>query len=860
MPDVEPLRFPSREGRPSQQDQADLQAVCSGRRRTCALLNSPLPCVNNAVYHIQELKMTVENWCQQSGKYPPKINQDKHQYSKTLRFQSRDSDTESVTSTELFVEGIAISARESCPLSPLLKKINDVLGEVVYLIERLEADRQYAEEALHKEKRRKRFLENQVDSISLWKRQEHSFLVQKEHEACIREITELKWQLNLEREKLDHAQEKLSHTEVWNQSLHDDINFAKKQIPIVKENLERQRGIINQINNAQAEADEVYSKTQMDLLLVEKEKRKMELDTNKEKTSLDSLLLVTKNQLGDKLGDSNQLKMLEEGLQAVIKNAEKTIALTEEKCAATTQRFSEMMELEKTEEDRILPMKLQIEDEMRKNKKLKEKVIALQENIEKTRRHGEAEVSCIEEQLLSKRNAFAALRTENMEHEQNVEDYKMKTSESEEAVKQMHEERKQMLQKIIDNDEEWEKAKEEVTRVVAQHSVTQTKLEEQEQLTSKEEQRAGDEIESLRKVLTGQMTALELLKGQCANTKEEMYRQQRSSELTNQELQKEFEDASTATKELETHVVKIKKMTEHLQRIQSEHRNTVVNLGKEKELQCDHLKAAQDLNAAVFKRYDDTLGRISDLTKKSGEYRDASDKMEKRVKIMSEVIAELERVFDVVEFKNKSAALVMSTLQSDINNCQQRTQRSMQTHTARVTAGKKEMEDNKVALIIALKENKRLATEYEGLKKILMEAKQEAVSALSEKNRAHKSFHFHTQLSLLQKRMHRALVKYFKQRSLYGQAELDRCQALSQETDQKIKTAQTLEGAAMSQWPSLKRPQQITAQGREEWGTGGGAIRDPQSVKDKRAGVFKRTTPSPVTAQRRVHQSRQHSL
>lgn len=72
---------------------------------------------------------------------------------------------------------------------------------------------------------------------------------------------------------------------------------------------------------------------------------------------------------------------------------------------------------------------------------------------------------------------------------------------------------------------------------------------------------------------------------------------------------------------------------------------------------------------------------------------------------------------------------------------------------------------------------------------------------------------------------------------------------------------QTLQGAAMSQWPSLKRPQQITAQGREEeWGTGGGAIRELQSVKDKRAGVFKRTAPSPVTAQHRVHQSRQHSL
>lgn len=61
---------------------------------------------------------------------------------------------------------------------------------------------------------------------------------------------------------------------------------------------------------------------------------------------------------------------------------------------------------------------------------------------------------------------------------------------SKKAVKQMREERKQMLQKIIDNDEQWEKAKEEVTQVIAQHSVTQTKLDEQEQLTFMEEQRA----------------------------------------------------------------------------------------------------------------------------------------------------------------------------------------------------------------------------------------------------------------------------------------------------------------------------------------------------------------------------------
>lgn len=45
------------------------------------------------------------------------------------------------------------------------------------------------------------------------------------------------------------------------------------------------------------------------------------------------------------------------------------------------------------------------------------------------RLNGEAEVSHIEEQLNSRRNAFTGLHKENMEYKQNAEDYKLKLSE-----------------------------------------------------------------------------------------------------------------------------------------------------------------------------------------------------------------------------------------------------------------------------------------------------------------------------------------------------------------------------------------------------------------------------------------------
>lgn len=74
-----------------------------------------------------------------------------------------------------------------------------------------------------------------------------------EHEACISDVAELKRQLELKRDKLDQAQEKLSHAELLNQRLHQEISSARAQIPNVKESLELQRGITTQIKVAQAQ-------------------------------------------------------------------------------------------------------------------------------------------------------------------------------------------------------------------------------------------------------------------------------------------------------------------------------------------------------------------------------------------------------------------------------------------------------------------------------------------------------------------------------------------------------------------------------------------------------------------------------
>lgn len=47
------------------------------------------------------------------------------------------------------------------------------------------------------------------------------------------------------------------------------------------------------------------------------------------------------------------MKMLEKEVCAEIKDAERTVSLSQEKCTAITQRIPEIMELEKTEKDQV---------------------------------------------------------------------------------------------------------------------------------------------------------------------------------------------------------------------------------------------------------------------------------------------------------------------------------------------------------------------------------------------------------------------------------------------------------------------------------------------------------------------------
>ncbi|CAL8316475.1 unnamed protein product [Gadus morhua 'NCC'] len=831
MPEVEHTRFPSREDRHnppvvkdhgttesqpfSNEDQADLQTVCPGRRRSCALVNSPSPCVNKAIYHIQELKRKVEIWCQQPGKNIPHWTPDKKQFSKTFS----DPDAGSIISTELYIEGIGLTLRGpagSGPWSPLRKETADALVEVVYLLERLEADRQDGEDTLLTEKGRRKRLEKRLRGVALWKQHEHATAVQKEHEACIRDISELQWHLKHRRAAAEAQRGKLAGLELVNGRLREDIAAAQRQAPLLGEKTEQETRLLEDLTAAQTQADCVHEEGSSSLQLLKEQLKKMEKTHSTGKKDMSSQLMDIKIQQASREMEFKQLMILWEKQCVYLKETQELVALREQQCAAIQNRIPEMEALESSAGQQVLELEIEIGEETRKSEKLREQLTKLHNDIQQTTLEGEEEVARLEAAVQSKRMVLSAISEENLQNQMEEEDLLKKTSDSVKAVKQMQKDKKLMVKTIREKEDQREAIQVELTQVVDHHTATKARLDEQQEIALKEEEKNRTAIDSLKKELANQMKARALVQSQCAMITEELQRARWSSEQANRKLHQEHEEAMAASRLLETRIQrlrklyqqktqKIKNLKERFGEMQRKHQKTSAKLEEEKNLKVDRLNAMKESFTATTERFDYVLSRTSDLTRKSDEYNVSSQTMEKTAKTLGKRVEHLQAVFDMVAFQQQSATGLMNTLQSDMKNCLQRTQHCEAVHTAHYAARQRKMEDTKEALKHALRANAALAQRYGELQQSLLTARTEAARVLHQRNLAEGTFQFSAQLSLLQGRMHQAMVKYFKQRRLYSRAELARCQALSRETGRRVGAAQGDLSAALRRLSAFQR-------------------------------------------------------
>ncbi|NWZ23685.1 CC178 protein, partial [Asarcornis scutulata] len=171
------------------------------RQRSCAFVNTPLPCINKAINHIQELEVKLYKCFQQVHLW---LKMSKCFFVKTLT---------------------------------LKRETEALLLEVTELIKRLEADREEAEKALERERQRRKKLGMEIDRMSLWRLQQLPAAVQKEYEMCAQDTLELRWHFDCKSCQLRQVETQILKIETVNRKIQEDIDFMKKHSPLLEEKL-----------------------------------------------------------------------------------------------------------------------------------------------------------------------------------------------------------------------------------------------------------------------------------------------------------------------------------------------------------------------------------------------------------------------------------------------------------------------------------------------------------------------------------------------------------------------------------------------------------------------------------------------
>ncbi|NXF65149.1 CC178 protein, partial [Ciccaba nigrolineata] len=196
------------------------------RQHSCAFVNTPLPCINKAFHHIQELKM---------GKFFQRyILAFVYRITKQVSAESVEDNWLSL-STKLDFKEAGVSPEDGKTLT-LKQETEALLLEVTELIKRLEADREEAEKALELEKQRRKKLGMKIDCMSLWRLQELPAAVQKEYEMCTQGTLELQWHFDCKSRQLQQVQSQILNIETVNRKI-QDTDFMKKHSPLLEEKL-----------------------------------------------------------------------------------------------------------------------------------------------------------------------------------------------------------------------------------------------------------------------------------------------------------------------------------------------------------------------------------------------------------------------------------------------------------------------------------------------------------------------------------------------------------------------------------------------------------------------------------------------
>uniref|UniRef100_A0A671G6K9 Coiled-coil domain containing 178 n=1 Tax=Rhinolophus ferrumequinum TaxID=59479 RepID=A0A671G6K9_RHIFE len=759
------------------------------RRHSCALVNIPAPCVNKMISHIEDVESKIQEHLKQ-------FETSFEEWSRTSTKDLKEDWSIATPPKEIKPEE---ERDEKCP--ELKQELEALLSEAIHLIKSLETDRAEAEEALKQQKSRRKQINVKIDTWSLWRLQEIPLAVQKEHEAYLRDIIELRWHLQGKVHQLKYFEEQKAKLDEANAKVQVDIDYMNEHCPLLNskliQELEAQKEYYIKKNEVMELCKQVHKELQEATeecenlkLKVKQIREEMEKDINDDIQTIEAY----KKEI-------EKLNHLYNYYDTLIQNVNVTIEEREEEVTdvlkETKKSTDELTALSKTLDE----LKRVYDQLVRKKKKFQNNYLDTFNNFYDTKKSWDMALSNIARNYSDISIAYTELMDENKRIVIDIEFIVRSINDSIKKKEELESEIQTLMQLKSKYADRLKQVYKDSYNVGAVFLLTRHKTEELEQQIAGDKRKFKGREEFLKK-----HTRAEVANGMIIQKR--LYSLQEDQELVKEEFLNKKAMYSLILAEIEAPMLQMEEDAVRMKTLHQEHSDALTHIleekkhvirnveRKKKKLERKGKEAQEALikteekSSMIFKEIQTTKSKTMLYEEKVSQLTEDLDKKEKEKKILDRTLDNLRNQFLTMKFKKEHAQAVYNHLISERKNCKERIYEEDQRHRLLITTRQNTLEDIKKIQDESLEENLRLAQEYQKLLMNFLVEKDNYFNLYDRQLSLDASVRDKKQLCQLQRRIHKVWQKYFKLVVLYSQMRLAKFQADSQESIQKILAVQ----------------------------------------------------------------------
>ncbi|KAM6277821.1 LOW QUALITY PROTEIN: coiled-coil domain-containing protein 178 [Spheniscus humboldti] len=758
------------------------------RQRSCAFVNTPLPCINKAICHIQELELKMEKCFQQYGYV---FKEEKIPWiTKQVSAESIEDIWLSL-STKLGFKEADVSCEVIKTLT--LKQETALLLEVTELIKQLEADLEEAEKALELEKRRKKF-GMKIDCMSLWRLQQLPAAFQKESEMCFQDTLELQWHFDCRSHQLRQVQNQILKTETVNGKIQKDIDFMKKHSPLLEEKLNLEGEAVKDVLLAYEKTSKIYSDVRCELMEIQKAMKRIDEVSEKKIKSMYEEIKYAEALLSQYKNELKHSEFIWTEYCMKLKETEEKIIKDEKHLEELVKQKAEIQEDAKCWNSKVKDLNNKIAaqgDESIKIADASSEAIKAVEELKSTR-----ESENIKQKLLKINEALDILKCENEELEEENEEFLQKFRYRVQKKKAAYQSEVETIRKKCKIEQQVERLNEDLCNAELSYR-GKKKYEDLKRPKTAEEISYKNSEWNLKKEIQDQNGVWKVTQARLKTIYGELEEKQKEKLKKREEGMKRIEEIERQVADLETKFKRNKDIFKDNHEKLSYLDQSVQVLVKQQK-QTEQLKQkrsiVQQQLSDIQEKSSFTSSQIPENSHTTGNFKKGLKElnlwnMKQITENAKKSFTDLWKNLSGVMFKQQNVQVVFNHLQDELAEYEKRLKQEEKTYGELLQIRRKNLPGSEAALEI-IKEN-WLAQEYKIFQNYYLNSKEDLTECYDNRIGVEAAVTDHQQLRALRRRRRRgALAARRRRRGLSIQAGLARIQAASQENAQKILAVQ----------------------------------------------------------------------